>query len=81
MTDTKMAKLLVEVQWGIVPGTVDGQRQWGYSREEIEMSFEEDQRPGEPGAWRKLLAPAYEEFDRRMSPAHHNWVTMTWLWV
>ena len=70
-TETKMAKLLVEVQWGIIPGTVDGNRQWGYDREEVE----------EMTSWRELLAPAYDEFDRRMSPAHHNWVTMTWLWL
>jgi hypothetical protein len=79
-TETKMAKLLVEVQWGIIPGTVDGNRQWGYSREEVEAAFN-DQIEGETGAWQILMAPAYEEFDMRMSPAHHNWVTMTWLWL
>jgi hypothetical protein len=72
MTETKMAKLLVEVQWGIIPGTVDGNKQWGWSREEIEA---------EGGTWQILMAEAYKEFDRRMNPAYHNWVTLTWLWL
>jgi hypothetical protein len=81
MTETKSAKLLAEVQWGVIPGTVDGNKQWGFSRDEVEAAFEEEQHPGEIGAWHKLLHEAYDEFDRRMSPAHHNWVTMTWLWL
>ena len=80
-TTTKMAKLLVEVQWGIIPGTVDGNRQWGYSREEVEAAFEEEQYPGDRGAWQKLLDEAYAEMDRRMNPRSHNWVTLTWLWL
>lgn len=80
-TTTKSAKLLVEVQWGVIPGTVDGNKQWGYDRAEVEAALDEsEQRPGEE-VWRKLLAPAYEEFDRRMNPNYHNWVTLTWLWL
>lgn len=81
MSETKMAKLLVEVQWGIIPGTVDGNRQWGFDREDVEAAFEEEQRPGDIGAWRKLMHAAYDEFDRRMDPRAHNWVTLTWLWL
>jgi hypothetical protein len=82
MTETKMAKLLVEVQWGIIPGMVDGNRQWGYSREEVEAALDEGHwRYGERGAWQKLLDPAYAEFDERMNPQSHNWVTLTWLWL
>jgi hypothetical protein len=76
-----MAKLLVEVQWGIIPGQVDGNKQWGYDREDVEAAFEEEQAPGDAGAWRKLMAPAYDEMDRRMNPRYHNWVTLTWLWL
>ena len=71
MSETKMAKLLVEVQWGIIPGTVDGNRQWGFDREEVDAAE----------SWQQLMAAAYEEFDRRMSPAEHHWVTLTWLWL
>jgi hypothetical protein len=71
MSETKSAKLLAEVQWGIIPGTVDGQKQWGWSREEVEAAE----------SWQDLMKGAYEEFNNRMSPAHHNWVTMTWLWL
>jgi len=71
MTTTKSAKLLAEVQWGIIPGTVDGNKQWGWSREEVDAAE----------SWQTLMAAAYEEFDKRMSPAHHNWVTLTWLWL
>jgi hypothetical protein len=62
------------VQWGVIPGTVDGNRQWGFSREDIEAVSEFE-------TWQPLLHEAYAEFNRRMNPAHHNWVTMTWLWL
>ena len=72
MTDEiKSAKLLAEVQWGIIPGQVDGNRQWGWSREEVEQAE----------SWQTLMAAAYEEFNERMNPGYHNWVTLTWLWL
>jgi hypothetical protein len=71
VSETITAKLLVEVQWGIIPGTVDGNKQWGFSREQVEQAE----------SWRSLMNAAYEEFDRRMNPAYHNWVTLTWLWL
>ena len=67
----KAAKLLVEVQWGIIPGQVVDNKQWGYTRAEIE----------DAGSWQILMANAYDEFGRRMSPEHNNWVTLTWLWL
>jgi hypothetical protein len=76
MNETKSAKLLCEVQWGVIPGTVEGQRQWGFSRDEIDAAF-----PMGSGTWQDLMSAAYEEFDRRMNPAESNWVTMTWLWL
>jgi hypothetical protein len=71
MSDTKMAKLLVEVQWGVIPGTVDGNEQWGFSGDDVEAAE----------SWQTLMAAAYEEFNRRMNPRYHNWVTLTWLWT
>ena len=71
MTETKSAKLLVEVQWGVIPGTVEGNRQWGFSREEVEAA----------SSWDELMTAAYEEFYRRMNLQYNNWVTMTWLWL
>ena len=71
MNETKSAKLLVEVQWGIIPGTVDGNKQWGWSREEIEVAE----------SWQQLMHEAYDEFSLRMDPSSHNWVTLTWLWL
>jgi hypothetical protein len=71
MAETKQAKLLAEVQWGIIPGTVDGNKQWGWSREEVEGAE----------SWQQLMAAAYDEFNRRMNPSYHNWVTLTWLWT
>jgi hypothetical protein len=70
VTETKAAKLLIEVQWGVIPGTVEGNRQWGFSRDEVEKS-----------GWSKLMEPAYAEMDQRMNPAYNNWVTLTWLWL
>lgn len=69
--ETKMAKLLVEVQWGVIPGTVEGNKQWGYSREEVDAA----------DSWVKLMSAAYEEFNSRLDPRAHNWVTLTWLWL
>jgi hypothetical protein len=69
--ETVSAALLVEVQWGVVPGTAEGMKQWGFTREQVETAT----------SWRDLLSEAYDEFDGRMSPAHNNWVTMTWLWL
>jgi hypothetical protein len=59
------------VQWGVIPGQVDGNRQWGFTREQVEAAE----------SWKDLLRDAYDEFDRRMNPNYHNWVTMTWLWL
>lgn len=78
---TIQAALLVEVQWGVVPGTVEDSKKWGFSREQVEAAFEEEQMPGDIGAWRKLLHDAYDEFDRRLNPRQNNWVTLTWLWL
>jgi hypothetical protein len=80
MAEMKSAKLLAEVQWGIIPGTVDGNKQWGWSREEVEAALDaltED----DTEKWRGLLHEAYAEFDRRSNPNAHNWVTLTWLWL
>ena len=71
MAETIEARILVEVQWGLIPGTVDGNRQWGYSREQVDAAK----------SWDELLKPAYDEFDARMNPSAHNWVTLTWLWL
>lgn len=82
MSETKSAKLLAEVQWGIIPGTVDGNKQWGWSRDEVEAALDGiENTDGLGDAWRKLMHAAYEEFDQRMNPAYHNWVTLTWLWL
>ena len=67
----KAAKLLVEVQWGVIPNTVEGNRQWGWSRDEVEAAE----------SWQKLMSHAYDEFNQRMNPQHNNWVTLTWLWL
>jgi hypothetical protein len=71
MTENEQAQLLVEVQCGIIPGTVDYSKRWGYTREEVESAE----------SWLMLLAPAYDEFNLRMNPNQHNWVTMTWMWL
>jgi hypothetical protein len=71
MTETRMAKLLVEVQWGIIPGQVDGNKQWGFDRAQVESA----------SSWQELMASAYGEFEKRMDPSFHNWVTLTWLWL
>ena len=71
MTETKSAKLLVEVQWGVIPGTVEGSKKWGWSRDEVEAAE----------SWQKLMAAAYDEFSLRMEPNYNNWVTLTWLWL
>jgi hypothetical protein len=71
VSEVKSAKLLCEVQWGVIPGTVDGNRQWGFSREEVDAAE----------SWQDLMAAAYEEFSMRMNPRAHNWVTLTWLWL
>lgn len=71
MGEMVSAKLLAEVQWGIIPGQVDGNKQWGFTREQVETAE----------SWQELLAAVYEEFNLRMNPEYHNWVTMTWLWL
>ena len=64
-------RILVEVQWGVIPGQVDGNKQWGYSREQVDAAE----------SWQDLMQPAYAEFNSRMDPSYHNWVTLTWLWL
>lgn len=71
MGEVISAKLLAEVQWGIIPGQVDGNKQWAFTRDDVENAE----------SWRTLLEDAYEEFNLRMNPEYHNWVTMTWLWL
>lgn len=64
-------KLLVEVQWGVIPGTVEDNKQWAFTREQIDAAE----------SWQKLMAAAYDEFSLRMHPDYNNWVTLTWLWL
>ena len=71
MTETIQAKLLVEVQWGVVPGTVEGNKQWGFTREQVDAAE----------SWQSLMSAAYEEFNQRLNPNYNNWVTLTWLWL
>lgn len=68
---TISATLLAEVQWGVIPGTVEGQKQWAFTREQVEQAE----------SWQELMKDAYEEFNTRMHPEYNNWVTMTWLWL
>lgn len=65
------AALIVEVRWGIIPGQAEGQERWGFTREQVETMK----------SWEILLIGAYEEFNRRMNPNYHNWVTMSWIWL
>lgn len=87
MPEAIMAKLLVEVQWGLIPGKPDGQKQWGFSREQVEAALDAAVESDPEAdlihavAWHELLKAAYEEYDKRLNPAYHNWVTMTWLWL
>lgn len=72
MSETRIeARLLVEVQWGVIPGQVEDRRKWGFSREQVETAE----------SWQELMSAAYEEFHLRMNPSFNNWVTLTWLWL
>ena len=71
MSDTKMAKLLVEVNWGVIPEVVEGNKRWGFTLEQV----------NEAQSWMELMQPAYDEFSLRLEPHQNNWVTMTWLWL
>ena len=71
MSEAISAALLVEVQWGVIPGTAEGSKKWGFTRDQV----------AESESWQQLMAEAYDEFNQRMHPAYSNWVTLTWLWV
>lgn len=60
----------IEVQWGVIPGTAEGQKQWHFSATDLENADN----------WDDLFTEAFDEYRKRSDPRINNWTTITWIW-
>jgi len=67
----EVSRVTVTVQWGILPSTISGIRDWSYDREDLQQAH----------SWENLMQPAYESFRRHINPDPKHWVSLQITWV
>ena len=75
------AKALIEVQAGVIPGTVmpEYTKRWDYTSDDFEKDRETPQ--DQPTIFSRRLQEAHDYAMGLSNPAYVNWVRVDWMWI
>ena len=77
------AKLIIDVSWGVIPGTPEGNKRFVWTSEQQDKLAGGNKKEAEQALseWIRMHGEARELGASKENPAQHNWVKYEWMWL